>query len=46
VWARLRHGGIRTSPRRVLRLMRGADASYREYRPYVSGQALKATIDH
>jgi hypothetical protein len=22
VWARLRHGGIRTSPRRVLRLMR------------------------
>jgi catalase len=22
-----------------------ADASYREYRPYVSGQAMKATID-
>jgi transposase InsO family protein len=25
VWARLRHGGVRTSRRRVLRLMRGAD---------------------
>ena len=25
VWARLRHGGIRTSRRRVLRLMRAAD---------------------
>ena len=25
--------------------LRGADASYREYRPYVAGQALKATID-
>ena len=25
--------------------LRGADASYREYRPYVAGQALKATSD-
>ena len=25
--------------------LRGADASYREYRPYVAGQAMKATID-
>ena len=51
VWARLRHGGLRTSPRRVLRLMRAHHllAPTRQGRPHGSkahdGTIITAHVD-